>query len=141
MSVNKAIILGFVGKEPETRIFANGDAVTNFSIATSERYKDKSGEMKEITTWHNIAAFGKLSEICSQIVHKGSLVYVEGKIVTRKWTDKAGIERYITEIKGDVVQVLNKVEGGKEVESSKEVEAVSTHASDMLNSMDDEVPF
>jgi single-strand DNA-binding protein len=137
MSVNKAIILGYVGKEPETRLFASGDAVTNFSIATSEKYKDKSGEMKESTTWHNIAAFGKLSEICSQIVHKGSQVYVEGKITTRKWTDKSGVDRYMTEVKCDVVQVLNKVEGSKEAE----VGAISTHASDMLNSMDDEVPF
>jgi single-strand DNA-binding protein len=138
MSVNKAIILGYVGKSPETRLFATGDAVTTFSIATSERYKDKSGEMKELTTWHNIAAFGKLSEICSQIVYKGSQVYVEGKITTRKWTDKSGVDRYMTEVKCDVVQVLNKVEGSKEAE----VGAVSTHASDMLNSdMDQEIPF
>jgi single-strand DNA-binding protein len=137
MSVNKAIILGYVGKEPETRLFSSGDAVTNFSIATSERYKDKTGEMKESTTWHNIAVFGKLSEICSQIVHKGSQVYVEGKITTRKWTDKSGVERYMTEVKCDVVQVLNKVEGSKEAE----VGAVSTHASDMLNDMNDSVPF
>jgi single-strand DNA-binding protein len=138
MSVNKAIILGFVGKEPETRLFASGDAVTNFSIATSEKYKDKAtNEMKESTTWHNIAAFGKLSEICSQIVHKGSQVYVEGKITTRKWTDKSGVDRYMTEVKCDVVQVLNKVEG------SKEVGAVSTHASDMLNNSieDVDLPF
>jgi single-strand DNA-binding protein len=138
MSVNKAIILGFVGKEPETRLFANGDAVTNFSIATSEKYKDKAtNEMKESTTWHNIAAFGKLSEICSQIVHKGSQVYVEGKITTRKWTDKSGVDRYMTEVKCDVVQVLNKVEG------SKEVGAVSTHASEMLNDgiEDADLPF
>ena len=139
MSVNKAIILGFVGKEPETRLFASGDAVTNFSIATSEKYKDKSGEMKEITTWHNIAAFGKLSEICSQIVHKGSQVYIEGKITTLKWTDKSGVDRYMTEVKCDVVQVLNKVEGSKEVEPR----AVSTHASEMLNDgiEDSNLPF
>ena len=139
MSVNKAIILGYVGKSPETRLFATGDAVTTFSIATSERYKDKSGEMKESTTWHNIAAFGKLSEICSQIVHKGSQVYVEGKITNRKWTDKAGVERYMTEVKCDVVQVLNKVEGSKEVEAP----VISTHASDMLiiGIEDDNLPF
>jgi single-strand DNA-binding protein len=137
MSVNKAIILGYVGKSPETRLFPSGDAVTNFSIATSEKYKDKAtNEMKESTTWHNIAAFGKLSEICSQIVHKGSQVYVEGKITTRKWTDKSGVDRYMTEVKCDVVQVLNKVEG------SKEVGAVSTHASEMLNSIEDsDLPF
>jgi len=136
MSVNKAIILGFVGKEPETRLFSTGDGVTNFSIATTERYKDKSGEMKEQTEWHKIAAFGKLAEIATNIVHKGSQVYVEGKISTRKWT-KDGIDRYVTEIRAETIRVLNKVEGSKEAE----VGAVSTHASDMLNSMDDEVPF
>jgi single-strand DNA-binding protein len=134
MSVNKAIILGFVGKEPESRLFSTGDGVTNFSIATTERYKDKSGEMKEQTEWHKIAAFGKLAEIATNIVHKGSQVYVEGKISTRKWT-KDGIDRYVTEIRAETIRVLNKVEG------SKEVGAVSTHASDMLNSMDEEVPF
>ena len=136
MSVNKAIILGFVGKEPESRLFSTGDGVTNFSIATTERYKDKSGEMKEQTEWHKIAAFGKLAEIATNIVHKGSQVYVEGKISTRKWT-KDGIDRYVTEIRAETIRVLNKVEGSKEAE----VGAVSTHASDMLNSMDDEVPF
>jgi single-strand DNA-binding protein len=138
MSVNKAIILGFVGKEPETRLFASGDgnAVTNFSIATTERYKDKSGEMKEQTEWHKIAAFGKLAEIATNIVHKGSQVYVEGKISTRKWT-KDGIDRYVTEIRAETIRVLNKVEG------SKEVGAVSTHASDMLNDgiEDADLPF
>jgi single-strand DNA-binding protein len=139
MSVNKAIILGFVGKEPETRVFSAGDGVTNFSIATTERYKDKTGEMKEVTEWHKISCFGKLAEIAANIVHKGSQVYVEGKITTRKWTDKSGVDRYMTEVKCDVVQVLNKVESSKEVE----VGAVSTHASEMLNSgiEDDSVPF
>jgi single-strand DNA-binding protein len=136
MSVNKAIILGFVGKEPESRLFSTGDGVTNFSIATTERYKDKSGEMKEQTEWHKIAAFGKLAEIATNIVHKGSQVYVEGKISTRKWT-KDGIDRYVTEIRAETIRVLNKVESSKEAE----VGAISTHASDMLNSMDDEVPF
>jgi len=138
MSVNKAIILGYVGKEPETRLFASGDAVTNFSIATTERYKDKSGEMKEQTEWHKIAAFGKLAEIATNIVHKGSQVYVEGKISTRKWT-KDGIDRYVTEIRAETIRVLNKVEGSKEVE----VGAVSTHASDMLNDddMNQDIPF
>ena len=138
MSVNKAIILGFVGKEPETRIFASGDAVTNFSIATSEKYKDKSGEMKEITTWHNIAAFGKLSEICSQIVHKGSQVYVEGKITTRKWTDKSGVDHYMNEIKADVLRVLNKVENNEVVVVEL---SPGQKPSDTFSSMDDEVPF
>ena len=92
--------------------------------------------MKEQTEWHKIAAFGKLAEIATNIVHKGSQVYVEGKISTRKWT-KDGIDRYVTEIRAETIRVLNKVESSKEAE----VGAISTHASDMLNSMDDEVPF
>ena len=139
MSVNKAIILGYVGKSPETRLFASGDQVTNFSIATSERYKDKSGEMKESTTWHNIAAFNKLSEICSQIVHKGSQVYIEGKITTRKWTDKSGVDHYMNEVKCDVVQVLNKVEGNEVVVVEL---SPGQKPSDTFSSMDDDsIPF
>jgi single-strand DNA-binding protein len=138
MSVNKAIILGFVGKEPESRLFSTGDGVTNFSIATTERYKDKSGEMKEQTEWHKIAAFGKLAEIATNIVHKGSQVYVEGKISTRKWT-KDGIDRYVTEIRAETIRVLNKVESSKEAEAP----VISTHASDMLNDddMNQDIPF
>jgi single-strand DNA-binding protein len=134
MSINKAIILGFVGKEPETRIL--GDiTVTNFSIATTEKYKDKSGEYKESTQWHKIACFGKLSEIANQIVHKGSQIYIEGKIVTRSWKDTNGVEKWITEIKADTLQVLNKIE------SSEAKQYPTTKPSDMLNDMDQDVPF
>jgi single-strand DNA-binding protein len=135
--LNKAMIIGHVGKEPETRVFSTGDGVTNFSIATTEKYKDKSGEMKEVTEWHKISCFGKLAEIAANIVHKGSQVYVEGKITTRKWT-KDGIDRYSTEIKADVLKVLNKVE-------SSEVVVVELSPgqkpSDSFSSMDDEIPF
>ena len=106
MSVNKVILVGFVGKEPETRAFADGTGVTNFSMATSEKYKDKAGEWKEITEWHRIGCFGKLSEIVNKFVTKGSQVYVEGKISTRKWKDANGVEKYSTEIKCDVLQLL-----------------------------------
>ena len=92
-SVNKVIIVGNVGRDPETRYMPSGDAVTNISVATSDRYKDKqTGEMKETTEWHRVAFFGKLAEIAGQYLKKGSQVYVEGRLRTRKWTDASGQE-------------------------------------------------
>ena len=93
-SVNKVIIVGNVGRDPETRYMPSGDAVTNISVATSDRYKDKqTGEMKETTEWHRVAFFGKLAEIAGQYLKKGSQVYVEGRLRTRKWTDASGQEK------------------------------------------------
>ena len=90
-SVNKVIIVGNVGRDPETRYMPSGDAVTNISVATSDRYKDKqTNEMKETTEWHRVAFFGKLAEIAGQYLKKGSQVYVEGRLRTRKWTDASG---------------------------------------------------
>jgi single-strand DNA-binding protein len=90
-SVNKVIIVGNVGRDPETRYMPSGDAVTNISVATSDRYKDKqTGEMKETTEWHRVAFFGKLAEIAGQYLKKGSQVYCEGRLRTRKWTDASG---------------------------------------------------
>lgn len=98
-SVNRAIIIGNVGKQPELRTMQDGKKVANFSIATSETWKDKSsGEKKEKTEWHRIVVFGNLAEIVEKYVHKGSKVYVSGSIQTRKWTDKDGAEKYTTEI-------------------------------------------
>ena len=106
-SVNKVILVGNVGADPETRYLPSGDAITNLRLATSDRYKDKSsGEMVETTEWHRIAFFGKLAEIVSEHVRKGSSLYVEGKIKTRKWQDASGQDKYSTEIIADVVQFL-----------------------------------
>lgn len=111
--VNKCIILGFVGRDPETRHMPNGGAVCNFSVATSEQWTDKqSGDKQERTEWHAIVAFGKLAEICSEYVRKGGQVYVEGSIRTRKWTDKEGKDRYSTEIVADGMQLLGSRAGG-----------------------------
>ena len=94
-SVNKVIIVGNLGQAPETRYMPNGDAVTNISVATTESWKDKnSGEKKELTEWHRITFYRKLAEIAGQYLKKGSQVYVEGRLQTRKWTDKEGIERW-----------------------------------------------
>ncbi len=106
-SVNKVIIVGNLGRDPETRYMPNGDAVTNVAVATTESWKDKnSGEKKELTEWHRITFSRKLAEIAGQYLKKGSQVYVEGRLQTRKWTDKDGVEKYTTEIIADTMQML-----------------------------------
>lgn len=109
-SVNKAIIVGNIGRDPETRYMPSGDAMTTISVATTDSWKDKTtGEKKETTEWHRIVFFGKLAEIAGQYLKKGSSVYVEGSLRTRKYTDKDGIEKYATDIRADTLQML----GGK----------------------------
>ena len=111
-SVNKAIIIGNLGKDPEVRYTAIGEAMCNITVATTESWKDKgSGEKKELTEWHRISFFGKLAEIAGQYLKKGSQVYVEGSIRTRKWTDKDGQERYTTEIRADEMKMLGSRQG------------------------------
>lgn len=130
-SVNKVILVGNLGKDPETKYLPSGDAVTNFTIATTESWKDKSGDKKESTEWHRISAFGKLAEICGEYLKKGSQVYVEGKIKTRKWQDKEGNDRYSTEISCDRLQML----GGKP-ESEKPAKQPAKQRDE-----DTEIPF
>ena len=111
-SVNKVIIVGNLGRDPETRYLPSGEAVTNISVATTETWKDKaSGEKKEATEWHRISFFGKLAEIAGQYLKKGSQVYIEGSLRTRKYTDKDGVEKYSTEIKADTMQMLGSRQG------------------------------
>ncbi|MBF1165452.1 single-stranded DNA-binding protein [Dechloromonas agitata] len=111
-SVNKWIGIGNLGRDPETRYTASGEAICNFSIACTETWKDKqTGERKEMTEWVRISAFGKLAEICGQYLKKGSQVYVEGSLRTRKWTDKDGQERYTTEIRCDDMKMLGSRQG------------------------------
>lgn len=105
--INKAIIVGNLGQDPETRHTPSGAQVTTFSVATTERYKDKSGQMQETTEWHRIVAWNRLAEICSEYLHKGSKVYVEGKIQTRKWQDKDGNDKYTTEIIAREMKMLS----------------------------------
>ena len=108
--INKAIIVGALGRDPETRYAPDGGAVTNISVATSERWKDKNGESKEATEWHRVVFFGKLAEIAGEYLAKGSQVYIEGKIKTREWTDKDGAKKYTTEIIAGEMKML----GGKQ---------------------------
>jgi single-strand DNA-binding protein len=112
-SVNKVILVGNLGADPETRYMPNGDAVANVRLATTESWKDKaSGEKREITEWHRVVFYRKLAEIVGQYLKKGSAVYVEGRIRTRKWQDKEGQERYTTEIEANEMQMLGGRSGG-----------------------------
>lgn len=114
--INKAIVMGRLGQDPETRYTQGGDAVTTLSIATGESWKDKTtGEKKETTEWHRVILWRKLAEIAAEYCKKGGMVYIEGKLATRKWTDKDGVDRYTTEIIADEMQLI----GGKQEQRSE----------------------
>jgi single-strand DNA-binding protein len=111
-SVNKVIIVGNLGKDPEVRYMPNGEAVANITVATTDTWKDKAtGERREATEWHRVAFYRKLAEIAGQYLKKGSQVYIEGALKTRKWQDKEGHDRYTTEIIADTMQMLGRREG------------------------------
>ena len=111
--VNKVILIGNLGKDPETRYMPSGSAVTNLSVATTEAWKDKqSGDLQERTEWHKVAMFGRLAEIAAEYLRKGSQVYIEGKLRTRKWQDKEGKDRWTTEIVADEMNMLGGKPGG-----------------------------
>jgi single-strand DNA-binding protein len=111
-SVNKVILIGNLGRDPETRYTTGGDAVTNLNIATTDTWKDKNGEKQEKTEWHRVVLFGRQAEVAGEYLKKGRPVYIEGRLQTRKYTDKEGVERYATEIVGDRMQLLGGREGG-----------------------------
>ena len=111
-SVNKVIIVGNLGRDPEMRTFPSGDQVANVTVATTDKWKDKqTGEMKEATEWHRVVFNGRLAEIAGQYLRKGSQVYVEGSLRTRKWIDQSGVEKYSTEIRADQMQMLGSRQG------------------------------
>lgn len=142
-SVNKVIILGRLGRDPELRNTNNGNSVCSLAIATDESYTDKSGNKIEQTEWHRVSLFGRTADNCSQYLHKGSLVYVEGRLATRKYTDKEGVERQITEIKGDRVQFLDSKggsgQGGQPQASGRQRQAPSQSQNTSYDP--DDVPF
>jgi single-strand DNA-binding protein len=156
-SVNKVIIVGNLGADPETRYLPSGEAVTNIRVATSDRWKDKtSGEMKEATEWHRISFFGRLAEVAGEYLKKGSQVYVEGQLRTRKWQDKEGQDRYSTDIRADVMQMLGRKEGSGEArepsagrgtprdEDAKaggEPKAAAKKPAGKFDDMEDDIPF
>ena len=111
-SVNKVILIGNLGADPEVRYLPSGEAVANLRIATTENWKDRDGNKQEATEWHRVSFFGKIAEVCGQYLKKGNAVYVEGSIRTRKWQDKEGQDRYTTEIRGDRMQMLGGRGGG-----------------------------
>ena len=133
MAVNKFIGIGNLGKDPEMRFMPDGKAVCNFSIAISEKYKDKSGESKEVTEWVNVALFGKLAEIAGEYLKKGSKVYVEGKMKTEKYS-KDGIDRYTTKIIGEKMEMLNSKSENADTQRAQ-AKPVETFE------MDDDIPF
>lgn len=138
--LNKVTLIGRLGKDPETKTLPSGDAVTNFSIATTEKWKDKqSGEQKEATEWHRINMFGKLAEIAAKYLKKGALVYLEGSIKTRKWTDKDGIEKYSTEIKADTMKMLGSNDGAKSDQAPSGQQSSQGEYSGAPT--DDDIPF
>ena len=114
MSVNKVILVGRLGRDPETRYMPNGDAITNFSLATDEQWRDRNGERQTRTEWHNVSLYGKLGEIAGQYLRKGSQVFIEGKIQSRKYTDKDGIERMAYNIIGNEMKMLGNRNDGSD---------------------------
>ncbi len=145
--INKVILVGNVGKDPETRYMPSGGAVTNITVATSETWKDKNtGEKKEQTEWHRVAFFNRLAEIAGEYLKKGSKVYIEGSIHTRKWQDKNGQDRYTTEIKGATMQMLDSRGGSSDFSPSASSGGSSNFASSpaqppMDDSFSDDIPF
>jgi len=134
MSVNKVILIGRVGQDPELRYTSTGDAVINLSLATTETWKNKAGEKQEATEWHRVNFFGKPAEIIGKYVRKGSQLYVEGKIKTKKYTDKQGIEKYAFEIQSDAFKLI----GSKPDDSQKQA---TKEATPIYDDMNDKIPF
>ncbi|MFZ4481349.1 MAG: single-stranded DNA-binding protein [Rhodoferax sp.] len=160
-SVNKVILVGNLGRDPEVRYLPSGDPVANITIATSSKYKGKTGEMVEETEWHRVTFFGKLAEIVGQYLKKGRSVYVEGRIKTRKYTDKDGVEKYATDIIANEMQMLGSREGMGEPSGDDEgggysrpaaparpapasrpaAAAAAAKPSSGFDDMDDDIPF
>lgn len=155
-SVNKVTLVGNLGRDPEMRTFPSGDQVANVTIATTDKWKDKqSGEMKEATEWHRVTFNGRLAEIAGQYLRKGSQVYVEGSLRTRKWTDQSGVEKYSTEIRADSLQMLggrpssdHGDDGGQSRapapaprQQQRNAPAPAPRAASGFDDMDSEIPF
>jgi single-strand DNA-binding protein len=159
-SVNKVILVGNLGRDPEVRYMPEGGAITNISIATTSTWKDKAGEKQEATEWHRVVFFNKLAEIAGEYLKKGSQVYVEGRLRTRKWQDKDGQDKYTTEVTADAMQMLGGRQGmgeagaasgapagapsgdyGNRAGSSASKPAATKSAPAKFDDMDDDIPF
>jgi len=148
--INKAIIVGNLGRDPEVRYTANGNAIANITVATAESWKDKqSGERQEKTEWHRVVFFGRLAEIAGEYLKKGSQVYIEGRLQTRKWEDKSGQERYTTEIVASEMQMLGSRGGGASEASDDDYSSEARSAAGSSGGgtsggdpdLDDDIPF
>ena len=149
-SVNKVILVGNLGADPEIRYLPSGEAVANLRLATTDTWKDKDGNKQEATEWHRVSYFGRQAEVCGQYLKKGSQIYVEGSIRTRKWQDKEGQDRYSTEIRGDRMQMLGSRQGmgdtpprdsgGGSAGSSRPAPAQQP-AGPGFNDFEDDIPF
>ncbi|MFI5316783.1 MAG: single-stranded DNA-binding protein [Myxococcota bacterium] len=142
-SVNKVILVGNVGRDPELRYTQGGQPVASFSIATNERFKDKEGNWKDRTEWHRIVAWARLAEICGEYLRKGSQVYVEGRIQTRDWEDKEGNKRQTTEIVALAMQMLGRRggESGASMGEDSQARGASDESLPQSSGADDEIPF
>lgn len=151
MTVNKVILVGRLGRDPEVRYMTNGDAVANFSIATDEQWKDRNGERQTRTEWHNITIYRKLAEIVGQYLKKGSLIYIEGKIQSRKYLGKDGIERTAYDIIADEMKMLgSKGEASEQPAQAQATEQAArpvpprreaTNPRPVVDDLEDDIPF
>ncbi len=140
--VNKVILIGRLGNDPEVRYFSDGTAVANFSIATSDEWKDKdSGEKRERTEWHRIVAFRRLGEICGEYLSKGRQVYIEGKLQTREWEDRDGNKRYTTEIVASNMQMLGSRDSGSGEKRSDAYQPPGMPRPPDTEDKEDDIPF
>lgn len=144
-SVNKVILVGNLGRDPEVRRMPSGDAMVNLSIATTDTWKDKGGERQEKTEWHRVVMFGRVAEVAGEYLKKGSQAYFEGRLQTRKWTDKEGQDKYTTEVVADRMQMLGSRSGsggggGGESQSSVKSSG-SNEFSGGLDDLEDDIPF
>jgi len=141
-SLNKVMLIGNLGKDPEVRYTTSGQGVASFSIATTEKYKNKSGDWEEKTEWHNIVLWGKLAEIAKDYLSKGKTVFIEGRLQTRKWQDKDGRDRYTTEIVGDRMQMLSpKGDGARSAGSRDGNEPTAAYDDPVGYNQEDDIPF
>lgn len=141
-SINKVILIGNLGKDPDLRFMPNGDAVCNFSVATTESWKDKNGQKQEKTEWHNVVMYRKLAEIAGEYLKKGRPVYLEGRLQTRKWQDKEGADRYTTEVIADSMQMLGSKDsndGGYSAPKAQPANPVQNDGG--FDTMEDDIPF
>lgn len=140
-SLNKVMLIGNLGKDPEIRYTQSGVAIANFNLATGERFKNKSGEWEERTEWHRVTLWSKLAEIAGEYLSKGKTVYIEGRLQTRKWQDNSGAERYTTEIVGEKMQMLSAKGESRRNDAPQEQSVTNTNSFEEPPFQDDDIPF